>query len=268
MDERWAEIRAIWKQHQWLYVVAGFLLGMLFQPFLATISTDLNGFLQAIVPEAIGIVFTVLLIDRIYQRREQAREERELKARLIRELGSKDNAITELAVKELRDRGWHNDGSLRGENLVSANLRGCNLAEFDLREAKLVDANLEYARLGNTNLSECELGAANLKHAILLYADLRGAHLTGADLQNVNLFSANLKEAWFDSAKLQGAKLNKANLESANFLVAAQYDDKTVMPDNTLYDLRQLNRFTDPAHPHFWRSDDPRSPAYRGKKEE
>jgi hypothetical protein len=146
MDERLAEIRAIWKQNQWLYVAAGFLLGVLFQPLLAIISTNLNEFLQNIVPEAIGIVFTVMIIDRLYQRREHQREERELKARLIREMNNQDSGIVMRAVTELRAHGWLEDGSLKNIRLNEANFSGVNLkhANFegvrDLRDDQLAQA--------------------------------------------------------------------------------------------------------------------------------
>lgn len=204
MDERLAEIRAIWKQNQWLYVAAGFLLGVLFQPFLQYLRSDTDGFLQNLVPEAIGIVFTVLIIDRLNQRREQ----QNLKKQLIRQLRNRDNGLALQALTEIRANRWHRDGTLHG------------------------------AYLRNTSLQN---------------GDLWGADLIGARLHHSNL---------------QGTFFMEANLTNVDFQFSV-FDEHTTLPDGSKWTPgTDMGRFTDPTHQQFWRSDDPRSPAYRGKKTE
>jgi hypothetical protein len=47
-------------------------------------------------------------------------------------------------------------------------------------------------------------------------------------------------------------------------LAGAQFDPQTILPDSTHWmSDTDMARFTDPQHPHFWRSDNPHSPAYR-----
>lgn len=243
MDERLAEIRTIWKQNQWLYVVAGFLLGVLFQPFLSSVSTDVNAFLQDIVPEAVGIVFTVLIIDRLYQRREQEREKRELKVRLLRELGSRVNEVAKRASEELREQGWLMDGSLR--------------------EIWLELANLEDAHLPLADLSEVTFQNVNLRRANLAGAKLYISELDDVNFQNAYLFNAKLQLATLKGTNFQGAELTRANFGDAEF------DERTTLPDGNKWTPEtDMRMFTDPTHPDFWRSDDPSSPAYHGNKEE
>lgn len=328
MDERLGEIKAIWRHNQWLYVAAGFLLGVLFQPFLQYVRSDLGGFLQNLVPETIGIVFTVLIIDRLYQRREQQREEGELKARLIRELGSRVNEVAKRAAEELLAHEWLGDGSLieinlqnanlekaflEGGNFAKSNLNGANLqsvslSKADLSETWLSGAKLRGAVLHAANLEKSHLGMAEMEHTFLSYANLKQANLTVANLQFAILEGANLQEtdlrhtqflrngmhnvnlekANLSFATLQETSMNYANLRNADFTQAnlkgvwlndadllgaklrhTDFDTDVTLPDGNKWTPEtDLRRFTDPTHPEFWRSDDPRSPAYRGKKEE
>jgi hypothetical protein len=201
MDIRLREIKEIWRQHQWLYVAAGFMLGLLSEPLLQYVRTDAGGFLQNLVPEAIGIVFTVLIIDGLYQRREQ----QGLKKQLIRQLRNRDNGLALQALTEIRAHRWYKDGTLRG------------------------------AYLRNTNLQN---------------ADLWGTDLVGARLHHSNL---------------QGTFFMNADLTDVDFQFS-EFDETTTLPDGSKWSPdTDMRRFTDPNHPNFWRSDDPRSPAYREK---
>jgi uncharacterized protein YjbI with pentapeptide repeats len=328
MDERWAEIRAIWKQNHWLYILVGFLLGVLLQPFLQYLQSDIDGFLQNLVPEAIGIVFTVLLIDRIYQRREQEREKHNLKARLIRELGSRVNEVAKRAAEELLAHKWFSDGSLIEINLQNANLEKAFLEGSNFAKSNLSNANLQTASLAKADLSQTWMTGVNLKNAILHGSNLEKAYLATADMQNSSVSYANLKEANLIAvnlefailegsnlqasdlrfarflsngmhnvnlekanlsfATLQETSMNCANLRNADFTQAnlkglwlndadllgakfnhTQFDINVTLPDgNKCTPETDMRRFTDPTYPEFWRSDDPSSPAYRGKKKE
>lgn len=247
MDERWHEIKTLWKQHQWLYILAGFLAGLLAEPFVKALADDALGFLQNLVPEAIGIVFTVLIIDSLYRRREREREERELKARLIRELGSSVNEVAKRAAEELRAHGWIKNGSLQNISLSYADLQGANLSRADLKESSFIQTNLQDGDLS--------------------YADLQNAHLGDADLQGAYVVATNLQGAKLWRTKLQGSFIDEANLQAAD-LQQARFDTSTRLPDaNYWMPDTDLRRFTDPTHPDFWRSDNPASPAYRGKED-
>jgi hypothetical protein len=91
---------------------------------------------------------------------------------------------------------------------------------------------------------------------------LQAAYLRGASFENATLTGADLT-----GANLLGTIFTGADLSHAQ-LAGAFYDEKTVLPDGTFWTPdTDLARFTDPAHPDFWRSNDPLSPAYRGDSE-
>ncbi|GAB4523723.1 MAG: hypothetical protein OHK0046_37690 [Anaerolineae bacterium] len=142
-NERWQEIRRIWHRHQWLYGAVGFLGGLLFLPLLQLLASDAFQLLEDLVPEALGITFTVLFIDAIYQRREVQRE----KERLIREMNNQNNGIVMRAVEELRANDWLEDGSLYNARMGDVNLKGVNLKRANLYGVRfLTDRQLVQAQ--------------------------------------------------------------------------------------------------------------------------
>jgi hypothetical protein len=197
-----------------------------------------DSFAQNAGTEMLGAFLTYFLIETLVGRRRRLEEKSEAtaehKRRLIRLMGSQTNEEAVRAVEELSALDWPFDGSLQGADLYQANLERADLSMVYLREANLSYANLQQADLSFTTLQE---------------ADVRYANLRGATLRSVNL-----KEA-----KLSGANLQDAILDEAIF------DTNTALPDGSKWTLdTDLTRFIDPNHPNFWRSDNPRSPAYRG----
>ena len=84
--------------------IGGYLLEGRLNPSLVTkIFNDLRA-------ELIGIGLTVVLIDLAYKR-VQTREEKE---RLILQMSSPDNPFAIEALRQITERGWLTDGSLRG----------------------------------------------------------------------------------------------------------------------------------------------------------
>jgi len=206
------------------------LLGSLANDFYANLSTEL-----------LSIAITVLIIDTLVERRQNA----DKKAELIRDLGSKTNDFAQRAARELRARGWHRDGSLRGAWLEEANLTsailsgadltdavlvGTNLTDVDLEGANLMDvrmwrANLTDARLADANLTNVDLRKANLKNTKLMNVDL-----SDAKLMNVNLSGAILVKTDLMNAFLEGANLTNAILVEVNF-TSACYNNDTKWPE-------------------------------------
>lgn len=178
--------------------------------------------------ELASIAITVLIIDRLYKRR--AMEER--KHALVLQMGSPDHAFAIEAVRILTARGWLDGGLLKGVHLTLANLEGVHLL--------------------NVNLQEAHLELANLRKARFTGADMQRAYLQGANLDGANLCGVNLC----------GANLNDANLSGAHLDDETIFDVETILPDCTYWQPgTEMSRFTDPKHPHFWRSHNPNSPA-------
>jgi len=152
------------------------------------------------------IAVTILVIDVIYDWRNQEREKRDL----VLQLGSDDNAFAKEAARKLKARKWHKNGTLRKAYLPGADLSNVDLENADIRGVNLYDAELE-----DTILKDADLRDANLRLANLNRADLRGADLRGADLAD-----ADLREA-----KLQGAKVTREQLNTAETIEGA------ILPD-------------------------------------
>jgi hypothetical protein len=108
----------------------------------------------------------------------------------------------------------------------------------------------------------------SLQGANLSKANLQGANLEEAELKEANLFLANLQGAFLGVADLQAANLSGANLQGAS-LDWTQFSENTTLPNGKKWRPEtDMRRFTDPEHPQFWRSDNPDSPAYKGKDKE
>jgi hypothetical protein len=196
----------------------GFSLRRLFDDLYSNIGTDL-----------LSIALTVLLIDKLVERRDI----RDQKARLIREMGSRDNGTALRAVDELRAHGWLHDGSLVHADLKYGNLTDANLADADLREAYLSFATLHRADLRGAKLNAAILRQADLREALLLNADLGDAKLLDANLANAKMQGASLKGAVLGGANLSGARgLSDERLAEASKL------QKALMPTGIRYDGR------------------------------
>ncbi len=79
-QSRGQEIRIIWKQHQWLYIIVGFIIGLLFTALIQVSTVD---FFLNLIPEALGIGFGVFVVDRLYRHWERQRLLKLIKKELI-----------------------------------------------------------------------------------------------------------------------------------------------------------------------------------------
>lgn len=240
-------------RHEILFLVAGLMLGLLVFPLLYYISTDVMGLLLNLVPEALGIIFTVILIDRLYRNH----EERQLKKRLLEQLGSRVNAVAIAAAEELWANDWWSDGSLRGANLYRADLRGVDFGKADLTNVKFEHPRYGKAMFDETSIlpdettwskdSDLEIftnpthtrywrgyGLSNKDYRGMNFA---GANLRGADLRGSDLRGANLAKADLRGSRMEGAKLNGADFTQI------QYDNRTLLPDGSVLDLEHLKQF-------------------------
>jgi hypothetical protein len=129
--------------------------------------------------------------------------------------------------------------------------------------------------LGTAILSTAILGwqllnGESLSWEILGVAALGGLFLGGA-INLVALLSWVIMRAavrrWVipRRAILRCADLSGANLRRV-ILGMVPLDTDTTLPDGTKWTPdTDMARFTNPDRPDFWRSDDPKSPAYRGE---
>lgn len=266
------EIRLIWTENQWLYLVAGFLGGILFCLLLQLSINNLPELVINLLPEAAGIFITVTVIDVLNRRREKQNAIKELQEQLVRDASSIVNDVATNAAHQLDKRDWlsGHEGLLKGENLIRsnlqgaflhkanmqqvnlflANLRAADLSHANLREAKAVYANLQETNLIGADMRSIDLVGADLQRALLVFTNLQHATLIGTKLQNAALVGANLQGANLQRAMLQGTNLEGANLENSCFgeaYDAAEFDETTILPDGTFWTPEtDMTRFTNP----------------------
>ena len=101
------EIRLIWKENQWLYMVVGFIAGVLFC-FLTQLSVlNFSNLVQSLLPEATSVLVTVVAIDQLNRRRAT----KQLQEQWVRDASSRDNDVVSRTIYHMRKRGW-----LEGDN--------------------------------------------------------------------------------------------------------------------------------------------------------
>jgi len=274
---RLQEIQILWKQYQGLYVVAGILIGLLIFPFLELIITNLSDLLIGLLPEAIGVGFIVLLLDRIYEHRDT----QQLKHQLIYDIQGESNESAKVALHRLRYEGWLTgesgllkgldlrasylqhadlqDANLQGTRLTFSNLEQAKFTEADMRstdlwrtnllKAELWKANLQGANLTKSNLSKTLLGGANLRQAILAQANLEDTLLADVDLREANLEQSlirgvDLKRADLQNANLRGATIENVQFQGANLLGINLDDVKWISDGQTETTLPDGTKWT------------------------
>lgn len=115
-----------------VFTVVGLIINRDFASFLINVSTEI-----------IGIIITVLIIDRIVQNHE-VKAKKDL---LLLRMGSHNNETAKEAINELRLNGWLKDGSLNGVQLTNANLSDANLDNAVMIGSVLSFAVFERAHL-------------------------------------------------------------------------------------------------------------------------
>jgi uncharacterized protein YjbI with pentapeptide repeats len=264
LKEREKEIRLIWSENQWLYMVVGFLGGVVFCLLAQTAMSDLPEAARWLIPEGVGVFVTVVAVAYLNRRQDKRNAIHQLQEQLVREAGSMANDIAKSAVHELKKHNWVEfEGKLlSGADLSRANLAGADLARVNLAGTNFISTNLQGADLVQANLQNADLRFANLAGANLILANLQGANLHRANLQGANLWSANLQGAGLAAAHLQEVILNQANLAAANFEGAnlqgakieravlddrTHFDEETILPDGLPWTPdTDMSKFTQP----------------------
>jgi hypothetical protein len=285
MIRRDDEIKQIRTEYSWFYpllmggflVIVGIVIGAsLFGSNTPVLEGNMLAYGTNLWTEAISIGITVFILDQINRRRDRLAAEakdREVKTeaekmekqRLIIELRSRDNATALTALEEIREKGWHRDGTLANANLYEAQLQGAMLWESILEETNLIKSNLQSASMVVTNLRNANLQQANLQNAHLTNVDLRNAILDGSQLQDAQLFNVNLEATSLGALNLQGTMINRCNMRGANLshtnlkfadIRDNEFDTTTILPDDKYWTPEtDMRRYTDLSHPDFWQPD-------------
>lgn len=188
-----------------LFAVVVAVFGYINQHSALTWTNILGDFYANVSSELLSIVVTVVVLDRLYQRRQDNKELTRLKTLLA----SNERSVTQIAIAELKALGWLEDGTLQGALLPIANFEETDIQQANLASAYLGGANLQKANLIFINLYRANLEHANLQQSMLMGANLREALLNGANLNNANLEHANMQFARLKHTNMAGVQCNQ-----------------------------------------------------------
>jgi hypothetical protein len=179
---RMTEIKDVHHRFADVYKIGrGIMLVLVGVWFGALLFTD--GYATNLYTEVLSIVVTVLVLDRLQERR-NTEQRKEI---LRREAGSRDNSTALNAMDWLRAENWltiHDEIPL---------LKGKKLARANLHDAYLYEADLEKTNLYKVDLSNATLGKAKFYDAFFNRAILDGASLYETDFRQAVLWDASLK---------------------------------------------------------------------------
>ena len=249
LDDRWQENRAAWtftstQTFSLLLIVIAIVtivigysvvhsseaVGFIFNVF--------NDFYANVSSELISIVITVLVLDRLNERRQNAQELRRLTALM----NSDENMITKIAVAELRARGWLENNSLKGSHFHEANLKKARLESVVMERCSFFRSNMEGAILSKSNFNQSHFTLTNLRRASMSDTNFQDSSLANADLAFSTIVGCNLRKT-----NLAGVNLKNA------VLLDCQFDEGTILPDETYWTPNaNMKWYTDPEHPDFW----------------
>lgn len=223
MENRWNEIKAIWRKNR---LLAAFSFGSLMFSagfIIATASYAsqpkwLTTFSENFWTEAVGILITVIVIDRIYA----ANSLHERKILLFNQLKSRANSVAVDALEQIQRQGWLDEAQayyfddkkdkvvLRRLELQGASLNGIRLENVELRTSNLYKTGMR-----NASFIGCDFAFSNVENAFLGKTDLRGC----------------------DLYKIEGEFAIDPN------------SDASILPDGTLWNMQtDFSRFSDPEH--------------------
>lgn len=227
MIERQNQIAKIWRDNRWLWFLPGLIIGFLIGLPINLGETPTSWFVEGIWPEAIGIIFTVLIIDRFYRvikKREQIRDAQEVYVNKQR-----------IYIKRLEHAKAEDRLAIIDEMKIQNMFYGANLV--------------------GVNLSNLDLTRQNLENASLQFADLTNVLLGGANLRNANLRGANLSGAILENAALEGAQIVIEN-KMIRHAGATIFNSNTLLPNTQNYTTEiDIEQFTNPEHSNFFQPD-------------
>lgn len=237
------EIQSIHRRFAEFYQIGGGILLVLIGIWIGSFFFN-EGYTTNVYTEMLSIFVTILVLDRL----NEWRNTQQLKRRLVREAGSRDNSTALNAVDWLRSEGWMTIGD-ETQLLIRTKLSRAYLENAYLYEANLQDTNLYKANLSNADLSKANLQDAFLHRAILRNTSLYNTDFRSAVLWNVSLVGAKyIETARFDETTILPDAMPKRDQYGDNLINDKGHFiyTKYWTPDT------DMTRYTDPDHPDFW----------------
>lgn len=190
-------------------------------------SIESANFWQGISTELFGAVITTVCFGIVLLIFQQFQAIQNRKADLVLQMGSPDHSFAVEAVRQMAERGWLGDGTLRDRIFHNLDLADTSLYAADFWHAFFYDSdlsgvNLEEANLQRVGFSNTNLSGANLRAANLIGADFSGAVLSAETILPDSNVTLEEGEFYFD-----------------------KYYDPELGPE-------QMWRYTNPRDPDFW----------------
>jgi uncharacterized protein YjbI with pentapeptide repeats len=153
----------------------------------------------------------------------------ESKTRLVRDLGSRDNADALKAAREIFDNGWHKNGALRNIFLEHANLDYVELPQADFNKSMISNSSFRYAIFNNATFDGAVLYNIDFTCADFFSSDLREVDFIGERWYRQGLFReqgvTNLTGARFIRVDLSNCQISMEQLASLESLEGATMPD-------------------------------------------
>ena len=150
----------------WGWLLMGVVIGLILRSFLDAVQPpNIDEFLDNMTPEMVGIIFTVVILERL----NTMRERRQMIQQLVRRAHSRYSLTAINAIEELRVLGELANGSLSGLSLRGSNWKEANLYKADLSDTDLTNAILEDADLVLANLRSAKLSTEQMASTFCMY---------------------------------------------------------------------------------------------------
>ncbi len=226
--DRWDEIRQVQKIHHEKYslIVRGLAVVVFVAIGSGFFMDQQDGFIMNVFTEFASIMATFLILDYVYDSQKRTQYIRNLTLLV----GTRSNALTTGALRELHHEGLLQAGvlrkvvlrraDLRYNNLRQADFRGADLWRTDFRHTNLAQATFQKTHLKQTQFEGSYMQGANFSGTLLEEIDWTNAHLTATNFEGATFKKVTLVGAWLDHANLKGVSLKKINLKRANLSYA------------------------------------------------
>lgn len=215
---RWDEILTIWNTYALEYRILLLVMFLaagwwVFGDNLLALAENKLGYTTNVFTEALSIIVTIFVLDKLNERRaEKARKEE-----LIALLGSEDNSTALEAARLLRHKGWLQDGSLDYLSLVNANLQDANMEQLKASRAFITESNLSGINFRASSLKGAHISSTNLADANLENADFSNARFFEVDISNTFLASAYFVQVSLKNSEAHRTNWTRSNLEKGYF---------------------------------------------------
>lgn len=291
--------------NRWLYALVGFICGALSTFFFTTESQTLSSLFPEAAGIFFTVVFIDALYRRNAEETEIRRLIRQMRSRhnylalqALEQLGErvstgavrgKSFAFADLTGAYIADADCYKTnffhtrligGTVSHSNCASANFEMCDLTASTLSRTNFANSCFRGATIIHANVDNCDFEEANfynfnrnLPPETPIQVTFGSSRFDKCDfrhawLRHSNFIFCSMKLADLEFADMKFTEGNidftDANLERVKFQAA--YLPMSTLPDGSVWtEETDLERFTNPKHPDFWRSDNPDSPAYRGK---